>query len=214
LGAVFDKDWEKGQRLGATVLPALPLRQVKAAHSGDLTLVGSPENELPKGIGYSLREIKNLLAQAAQSGDTVDVQTMDYSLKVFGKSRETWTELDDALRDAAKRGAKVRLLLEYNSAKKVLKDLRSLAAVKNIQIKTVTIPEAAQGPIEYARLIHSKYLIVNGKKAWVGTDNWAKSYFYSCRGVGLITTSAETVSTLQAVYQKLWDSPYAKLLKP
>lgn len=218
LGAVFDTDWAKGVTVGSTTLPSRAARKVvNSGKSGDLHLVGSPESELPEGLDFSLPQIIALLQQAKTAKDTVDIQTMEYSTKAFGSKTYAksgpWNDLDDELRAAAGRGAKVRLLVENKSAQKATKELKALAKVKNIEVRTVEIPEAKQGHIDYARLIHSKYLVVNGSKAWVGTDNWSRNYFTQSRGVGLITDSASTVSTLSAVYQKLWESPYATKVK-
>ncbi len=214
LGAVFDIDWAKGKTFGTTKLPTTVARKVvKSGKSGEFKLVGSPEASLPKGLKFSLTEIVALLRAAKTSKDTIDLQTMDYSTQVYKQPKETWKVLDDELKAAAKRGVQVRILVENDKVAKNIRELRSLSQTSNIQVKRVLLPEAKQGHIDFARLIHSKYLVINGKKAWVGTDNWSKDYFTQSRGVGLITDSTQTVSTLQSIYNQLWESNYTFVVK-
>jgi len=50
----------------------------------------------------------------------------------------------------------------------------------------VSIPEAKEGHIPFARTIHSKYLVVDGTQLALGTSNWEESYFMESRNVELI----------------------------
>ncbi len=212
LGAVFDADWAEAKTIGKTKLPPSTKRKVTKTQSGDLTLVASPKGHLPSGIGDTLTAILGLLAEADSSKDTVDIQVMEHTTKPFSGG-PAWNELDSAIRAAAKKGARVRLVVESKSAAKAKKVLSSLAKLSGIEVKQVSIPEASSGPIEFARLVHSKYLIVNGKKAWLGTDNWSKGYFYDSRGVGVVIDSSVLVSKMAEVFDRLWESPYATLIR-
>ena len=103
-------------------------------------------------------------------------------------------------------------MVDAVALKTASKELSALAGVKNIQVKSVTIPQWSGGPIPYARLIHSKYFIVDGSVSWVGTENWSESYFSGCRNVGLILRSADTATQLDQIFDQVWNSAYSNAL--
>ncbi|MEK6578918.1 MAG: phospholipase D-like domain-containing protein, partial [Bdellovibrionota bacterium] len=71
-----------------------------------------------------------------------------------------------------------------------------------------TLPLASQGPIPYARVIHSKFMTVDGQTLWLGTSNWSRGYFYETRGVELIFRSKELTNTADRLFSRLKDSAY------
>src|SRR5262249_52235606 len=120
-----------------------------------------------------------------------------------------WKDLDLAIRKAAASGVQVQLMTDAVSLKSGKTDLTGLAKVANIQVKTVKIPTWSGGVIPYARLIHSKYVVVDGTYVWVGRENWQKDYFESSRNVGIVMNSPEIATTLNQVFEQVWTSDYA-----
>lgn len=175
------------------------------SESSVFRVVGSPESLLPPGTDYSLREILSLLNN---SKTEVQLAVYELGVKIFGEPHGEWTELFDALKAAGLRGVKVSILIDASKVKGEAAALKKLAD-KNIVIKGVTFPKYSGGDIPYARLLHSKFLIVDGKTAWVGTDNWTKTYFTNTRGVGLIFSEPGLLKTLRAVFTSLWKSQYS-----
>src|SRR6185437_15108356 len=120
---------------------------------------------------------------------------------------------DDALRRAAKRGVSVRMMVsDWSIGHPAIDELKDLQKVHGIQIRIVSIPEARSGHIPYARVVHSKYMVVDGKTLWLGTSNWEKNYFYGSRNVALIFRGGlgrRLSSQCGRVFSKLWKSPYA-----
>jgi len=142
---------------------------------------------------------------------SVRVQLLTY--KMIG--REYWSELELALRRAAARDVSVQLLVaDWCKRSGTIEGLQSLEVVPNFEIKLVTIPRWSGGYIPYARVVHAKYMVVDGAHAWIGTSNWERSYFYESRNVGLIVDGAAFASKLEQVFKDGWTAPYATLVDP
>lgn len=205
LQAIFERDWERADTQGGFQFPKAAARVVKVPKAGATQFTASPVGDLPSGVPPTIDSFLKLIGGAKKS---IQLQTMDYSEGVFGKKKEKWTVLQDALIKAAK-NVSVQLLVDEGKGKD--RALPALVAA-GVQVKTVKLPEHSSGPIPFARLIHSKYLVVDGKAFWLGTDNFSKSYFYSSRGVGVVSTDAKIATQLHDLFQDLWDSRYATSL--
>jgi phosphatidylserine/phosphatidylglycerophosphate/cardiolipin synthase-like enzyme len=92
--------------------------------------------------------------------------------------------------------------------------LESMSLVPGITVKLITIPQWSGGFIPYARVAHAKYLVVDGERAWIGTSNWERSYFYQTRNVGLILDGASLAGRLDRFFADGWNSPYATAVDP
>lgn len=119
-----------------------------------------------------------------------------------------WNTLDLAIRYAAARGVNVQLLVDAVSLKGSRSELKALAGLTNIEVRSVTLPQWSGGHLDYARLIHSKYFTVDGSSAWVGTENWSEGYFTSSRNVGVLINSVDTCEKLEQVFKQVWTSNY------
>lgn len=219
LGSVFQKDWSAGvalpgsdsgedeenpgdedarRRLGASAPAAVP---------SEIQLLASPPSLTPNGVGDSLTAITQLLTNARKS---IQIQVYQYNTR--GKGGK-WTVLNSAIQKAAARGVKVQLLVDKVALKTGSTDLKALAKTQNIEVRTVLIPEWSGGALQYARLIHSKYLLVDGASAWVGTENWSQDYFTQSRNVGVILKTPEVADKLGQIFERVWNSSYAKALE-
>lgn len=175
-----------------------------------LELVGSPAAFLPLNTRPALPALLDLLKSAQKS---VRIQLLDYS-PVSGKT-EFWPEIDNALRAAAIRGIKVELMVSHwNTDEPAVSHLKSLSLIPNIEVRVVTIPEHSSGFIPYARVIHSKYLLIDDQVLWLGTSNWSKSYFYTCRNIELIFRNPNLNKQGQEIFQTLWNSSFAEKIDP
>jgi phosphatidylserine/phosphatidylglycerophosphate/cardiolipin synthase-like enzyme len=78
----------------------------------------------------------------------------------------------------------------------------------------VTIPQHSSGFIAFARTIHSKILVVDEERAWIGTSNWKGDYFHHSRNVGLVVEGRSFGARLGASFADLWQSTYAEAVDP
>jgi phosphatidylserine/phosphatidylglycerophosphate/cardiolipin synthase-like enzyme len=180
-----------------------------SARTADPVVVASPVADNPDSIGYTLDSIVSLLGKAQQ---TAQIEVMEYTTKAQSKSG-SWKVLDTAIRNAANRGVKVQLMVDVSDIKKAKAALQSLSAVRNISVISITIPPWSGGDVPYGRLIHAKFLVVDGKSAWVGSENWSESYFTDTRDVGLLTSDPTIISNLGKVFQAVWQSGYGTAMQ-
>ena len=84
----------------------------------------------------------------------------------------------------------------------------------NIDVKLTTLPEHSGGFIDFARVCHSKYMVVDAEKTWIGTSNWSGDYFYQSRNVGLIVEGVSFGKALDDYFVRGWTSEYAYSVDP
>ncbi|MFH1468107.1 MAG: phospholipase D-like domain-containing protein [Pseudomonadota bacterium] len=217
LGDVFEADWALAG--GTPVVQALAVPEppygfpVEVAF-GDAqvqaTFVASPNGLLPAAGTWDLPALVELIDSAHQR---VRVQLLTYA--TTDREGRYFDELEDALRRAAARKVEVELLMaDWAKRKWMIEGLQSLECLPNVTVKLVTIPEHSSGYIPFARVVHAKYLVVDGERAWVGTSNWGYDYFHESRNVGLVVEGPPFAARLDAFFQDLWDSPYAVEVDP
>ncbi len=210
----FDLDWQLAQsgkqtESSSKAADGFPLRVGEGAEAFSITPVYSPVELAPDPRLWDLPKIVSLIDGARS---TVRVQLLTYRMT----NREGYFEdLENALRRAAARGVKVQLLLaDWCMRKGTIEGLQALEPLANVEVKLVTIPQAESGFVPFARVVHAKYLAVDGRAAWVGTSNWEKDYFHASRNVGLLIEGGPLPKRLDAFFLDGWNGPYAKAVDP
>jgi phosphatidylserine/phosphatidylglycerophosphate/cardiolipin synthase-like enzyme len=172
--------------------------------------VASPKGWLPDESLWDLPRLGALLDEARR---TLDVQLLSYRPAM--RDGAPFPDLDERLRRAAGRGVRVRMLLaDWSKRPRAIEPIQRLAEVPGIEVKLVTIPRWSGGFIPFARVIHAKYLVVDGRAAWIGTSNWEGDYFTQSRNVGVIARTEPIARRLAQVFQEIWDGPYASAVDP
>ncbi|HJV49740.1 MAG TPA: phospholipase D-like domain-containing protein [Geothrix sp.] len=206
LERLFAIDWAFAEGRKLPDLPPVPPMSARSP----VELVASPPFLTPKDIRPAIEGLVDLLDQARQS---VRVQLLTYS-PVAGQDR-FWPRLDNALRAAAVRGVKVRLMVsDWTLGSRSLPHLKSLTLLPNLEVKVVSIPEAKEGHIPFSRTVHSKYLVVDDTHLSVGTSNWEESYFDDSRNVELLFRDSPLAKQAAGIFDRLWSSRYAFPLDP
>lgn len=57
-------------------------------------------------------------------------------------------------------------------------------------------------------------MVIDGKRAWLGTSNWERDYFYASRNVGLWIQYPDIAARIAKFFERGWTSPYASRLDP
>ncbi|HEY3400054.1 MAG TPA: phospholipase D-like domain-containing protein [Geothrix sp.] len=206
LSRLFAIDWAFAEGRKIPELPAQPPVTARPA----VELVASPPFLTPRDIRPAIEALVELIGQAKQS---VRVQLLTYS-PIAGQDR-FWPLLDNALRAAAVRGVKVHLMVsDWVLGGRALPHLKALSLIPNLEVRVVTIPEAKEGHIPYARTVHSKYLVVDDAHLALGTSNWEESYFTESRNVELIFRDSPLAAQAARIHDRLWNSRYAFALDP
>jgi phosphatidylserine/phosphatidylglycerophosphate/cardiolipin synthase-like enzyme len=202
---VFEHDWALTDDPGSLTLDEQ--RESSADRAGRAYLVASPWRRNPNGVGDSQSELVALIGEAKKE---IAVQLLDYNPTTYGRPKRFYPAIDNALRDAAVRGVKVKLLVSHWSTDaEAVAHLKSLSLIPGIEVRVVTVPAARQGPIPYSRTVHSKYMVTDGKTTWIGTSNWAGGYLDSSRNLELVVKDEALASRVALIHAHLWDSPYS-----
>lgn len=206
LAQLFAIDWSYA---GDRKLPDFPAQPPMSARP-HVELVASPPFLTPKEIRPAIEALVDLLDQAKLS---LRVQLLVYS-PLSGQDHY-WPRLDNALRAAAVRGVKVRLLVsDWVLGGRALPHLKALTLIPNLEVKVASIPEAKEGHIPFARTIHSKYLVADEAHLALGTSNWEEGYFTESRNIELIFRDSPMATQAVRIFDRLWTSRYAFALDP
>ncbi len=175
-----------------------------------LELVATPPAITPVNIPLTEEKLLGMI-EAAREEIRVDV----FQYGLAGDDPDVYYDrLDRALRRAAARGVRVKLMVsDWSLTESQQAELKSLQVLPGIRVRYLEIPEASAGFIPFARVSHPKLLIVDRKAAWVGASNWQPGYFGRSRNVGLVTGFAENVAGLLRFFETAWESPYARDLE-
>lgn len=213
LSAIFEFDWVLAAggspvASGEHVPTSLPVSF--AGETVRVTPVFSPQGYLPDPGSWDLPRLVGLIDGAKRS---VRVQVLTY--RAHGRDGSEFRELEDALKRASARGVKVELMVaDWGKRKGTIEGLQALHAPPGLTVKLVTIPRWSGGFVPFGRVVHAKYLVVDGEAAWVGTSNWERDYFFQTRNVGLIIEGPAFAQQLERFFSDTWSSPYAAEVDP
>ncbi|MEO8209692.1 MAG: phospholipase D-like domain-containing protein [bacterium] len=153
-------------------------------------------------------EEEELLRIIKNTKDSLLIQMYSYSPKAKNE-KNYYDTLDNALRDAASRGIKVKIIFSDWAIRDAAIDfIKNLSTVNNIQIKFSSIPQYSGGFIPFSRVDHSKYFIADNFISWISTSNWEWGYFYNSRNATLIIENEKINSELSEVFYRCWNGPY------
>lgn len=210
----FELDWSlaggaKRTASESKAADVFPLRADEGADAFAITPVYSPVELAPDPRLWDLPRIVALIDGAKT---TVRVQLLTY--KMTGRDGY-FEDLENALRRAAARNVRVQILVaDWCMRKGTIEGLQALEPLANVEVKLVTIPQSAAGFVPFARVVHAKYLAVDGRAAWVGTSNWEKDYFHASRNVGVVIEGGALPRRLDQFFLDGWNGPYAKPVDP
>ncbi|AON52577.1 phospholipase D-like domain-containing protein [Herbaspirillum seropedicae] len=209
--AIFEIDWAAQAAIAAGQTPAVTNHDVVAADvARGNYLVASPNAFNPPGVGDSQSELVRLIGQAQRE---IRVQLLDYAPLSYGPNhtRPYYAVIDDALRAAATRGVKIKLMVSnWNTEAPAIRYLQSLALLPNVEIRIVTLPQASSGFIPFARVIHTKAMSIDGQLAWIGTSNWAGGYLDHSRNLEVVLHNATMAQRVASLHEQTWNSVYAQ----
>jgi cardiolipin synthase C len=206
-------------------LPERPATQMRAAAwpSPLGTLVA--ESGVPQGrsgfrpLAQSAAAMNVRLTLIRQASDSIDVQTF-----LIGNDA-TGHEVLRALRDASRRGVRIRLLLDDMHTQGMTDLLLGLAAHPNVELRLYNpFPAGRDGWLGKAwslatdferlnRRMHNKLFIADGRVAIVGGRNLADEYFMRSASGNFIDLDllclGSVVEELGRHFDEFWNSAFA-----
>jgi phosphatidylserine/phosphatidylglycerophosphate/cardiolipin synthase-like enzyme len=194
-------------RLGAAGHPPLPIPVVLGrGDTAHVVPVASPRGFLPDS---SLWDLPRLVAMIDGARDEVLLQVLQY-----GHGRSERLALDDALRRAAARGVRIRMVVsDWVMGTRNVETLRSLDSLAAVRVRLSTLPEWSGGYIPFARVEHCKYLVVDRRRLWIGTSNWEPGYFTGSRNLGIVIESRTLARQASRIFEISWRAPSASPIR-
>lgn len=106
-----------------------------------------------------------------------------------------------ALRRAGERGVRIRFLLEEKGVKISTPDtLAQLKAIPNLELRIMPFGKLAGG------IIHAKYIIVDGKQGFIGSQNFDWRALEHIQETGLLIDDARVTAQMAAIFQQDWQA--------
>ena len=213
---VFNLDWQlssaspKGaEQARFTNRYQIPFRIRTGA--GDVATVVptfSPIGWIPDSTSWDEKAIVQVINNAWK---TLTLQFLSYS--TIARGGGSYLMIDDAIRNAARRGVKVRMIVsDWEKGSPAVRALKDLSSIPNIEVAFTSIPEWSGGYIPFARVEHCKYIVADDTRFWLGSSNCERSYFYSTRNLGVVCESPTLAKTLARIFHRSWDGPYMELI--
>lgn len=168
----------------------------------------SPPKINMSGLSFEEEELVKIINNTK---DRLLIQMYSYSPKT--KNERSYNTIDSALRVAASRGVKVKIIFADWAIRDAAIDfIKSLSTVQNIEIKFSSIPQYTGGFIPYSRVEHCKYFVADNNISWISTSNWEWGYFHNSRDAALIIENEKVNSELSKVFFRDWDGPYTSFV--
>ncbi|NII11650.1 phospholipase D-like domain-containing protein [Oleiagrimonas sp. C23AA] len=212
-----DRSLPKAQRRAVNALAFSPIGMgnpvtLTDTHGQTLTAFPafSPPALTPRGLTAEQPALVQMIRHARHS---LMIQVMTFTAIHDYGPKGWWSEVDSAVRDAAARGVKVRIIIADWALREPMQAyLKSLAVLPNISVKFSRVPPAASGFIPYARVEHAKYAVADDDAAYIGTGNWGWSYFNDTVDASVFVHGTGPADTLTRIFDRDWDGPYTHVL--
>jgi phosphatidylserine/phosphatidylglycerophosphate/cardiolipin synthase-like enzyme len=187
---------------GGARVEGLPLVIVQSP--GDTALVWpsySPRGWIPDSTLWDRDAVVRLIDGARR---TLAGQVLTYS-PVDRRQRDDG--IQDALKRAAARGVRVRLVIsDWEGEGDPMRALQELSALPGVEIRRSSVPEWSGGYIPFARVEHCKYLVADSDRVWVSTSNLDPGYFYGTRNLSLTIQNAPLARAALRGFEPSWDA--------
>jgi phosphatidylserine/phosphatidylglycerophosphate/cardiolipin synthase-like enzyme len=177
----------KKMLLGLLFSLALP------AGAAELTLVESVPDGTVYGSTYTVRPQAVWLEMIGSAKKTLDIE----QFYIADQQGEALEPVLAAVKDAVKRGVKVRLILDKVMLKESEKSLPALKEA-GVQARVIDFKKAGGG------VQHSKFFVVDGAEAYVGSQNFDWRSLKHIHELGLRLKSPKAAADLALVFEGDW----------
>ena len=213
--AIFNYDWNNSDIGRNTIKENISFDEILNVYNelsiqtknyGGVTLYPcfSPMGKMPEGFSNELDELVSIINNAKHS---LHIQMYAYN------TRDEFTNIDNALRSAAERGVKIKIIFgNWAIRKGATEVIQNLSQVPNIEIKFSAIPEHSSGFIPYARVEHCKYFVADNNISWVSSANWERGYFYGSRNTTLVIDNNKVNKAIKKIFLSDWNSKYTEFV--
>ncbi|KXA99894.1 hypothetical protein AKJ42_02245 [candidate division MSBL1 archaeon SCGC-AAA261C02] len=118
------------------------------------------------------------------------------------------SKIYNALKGAGERGVKVKILLDKEMYEDDPSQADYLNSLKNIEVRTLNVGELSGG------WLHSKYFVIDGRVAFVGSQNWSWTALEDGREIGALVRSKAFGEALVSIFEADWVKSGGSPLTP
>ncbi len=110
------------------------------------------------------------------------------------------TNIEQALVSAALRGVHIQVILPASSASSGDSNSQGIQTIRqgNVQVREDT-----------HLYMHAKVIVVDGQRAFVGSENISAASLDQNRELGIIISEPNVLSTLQRTFQRDWEDSHS-----
>jgi phosphatidylserine/phosphatidylglycerophosphate/cardiolipin synthase-like enzyme len=174
------------------ILPVFALALNLSA--AELTITESVPEETVYGSTLTARPLEVWLAMINGAKETLDIEQF-YIATVPGEPME---QVLSAIKSAAGRGVKVRVMVDSVMMKESGAPLRELGAAANMETRVINFKKLGGG------IQHSKFFIVDSSAVYVGSQNFDWRSLKHIHELGLKIESPRAALTFKTIFEADW----------
>jgi phosphatidylserine/phosphatidylglycerophosphate/cardiolipin synthase-like enzyme len=145
----------------------------------------------------------DLRSSAVVWTEMFDQAQQQIDIAQFYVASQSGSRLDEvlrALKAAAARGVRIRFLLEEQGLKRSTADtLAELQSITGLSLRTIAFSRLTGG------IMHAKYLLIDGKRAFVGSQNFDWRALEHIHETGVLIDDALVVQQIAAIFNHDWE---------
>lgn len=147
-------------------------------------------------------DLRGPLAVWSQLFDNAKSEIVLGQFYAVNKAGAPFAQVVDKLAQAGKRGVKIRFLLDKKGVGlSEAATLAQLRAIPNLELRILDYSDLTGNGI-----IHAKYLAVDGKAAYIGSQNFDWRSFSHIHETGLLITDPVVVKQVVATFEQDWQA--------
>lgn len=175
-------------------LLVLLLAGLSPALAAELTLVQTVPDETVYGSTLTVRPVETWVEMIDGAESTLDIE----QFYIAHKPGEPLGTVLEAVKRAAARGVKVRIIVDKVMMGESAAPLKELGALENIEGRVINYRKAFGG------VQHAKFFIVDGREVFVGSQNFDWRALRHIHELGLRIKSGRAAKTFSVIFEEDW----------
>jgi phosphatidylserine/phosphatidylglycerophosphate/cardiolipin synthase-like enzyme len=115
------------------------------------------------------------------------------------------SQLPMAIENASEQGVDVKIIVDYEySGLSSFPILQTLDEYPNIQVKSARLSNNG--------VYHSKTVVIDGSRGYVGSANWGSTSMYNRREIGVYFEDNTLASAIEEMFRDDWESRYVRFV--
>ncbi len=165
-----------------------------AAGAAELALVQTVPDETVYGSALAAKPVETWVEMIDGASAALDIE----QFYIAHKPGEPMEPVLDAVKRAAARGVKVRIIVDKVMMGESAGPLKELGALDNIEGRVIDYRKAFGG------VQHAKFFIVDGREVFVGSQNFDWRALRHIHELGLRIKSERAAKTFAAIFEEDW----------